>query len=98
MALSWSSITHSYHATRWHPRCTLGCGRSATIASVVINSLATEAASCNIIRTTLVGRSCKGLKFIKRFPKLCSDLIALTRTANRVYAISLRTWISTLWA
>ena len=30
-------------------------GRSATIASVVISSAATEAASCNAVRTTLVG-------------------------------------------
>ena len=30
-------------------------GRSATIASVVIKSAATEAASCSAVRTTLVG-------------------------------------------
>jgi hypothetical protein len=37
------------------PGAPLGCGLSATIASVVINSPATEAASCSATRTTLVG-------------------------------------------
>jgi hypothetical protein len=37
------------------PGAPLGSGLSATIASVVINSPAIEAASCNATRTTLVG-------------------------------------------
>jgi hypothetical protein len=41
-------------------------GRSATIASVVISSEATEAASCRAVRTTLVGSMMPALDEVRR--------------------------------